>query len=163
LTRTRLALVAALGSAALLTAALVFQYGFGMAPCALCIWQRWPHLAALALGGVALAIPAPPVLLAGAAAAAASGVIGFYHTGVERGWFEGPQDCSAAIDFSALTAEQMLDRVLAAPVVRCDEVPWEMLGLSMASWNAMASFALAGLWLVAAVGAKGPSRQINAA
>jgi disulfide bond formation protein DsbB len=43
----------------------------------------------------------------------------------------------------------MLDRILAAPVVRCDEVAWEMLGLSMASWNALASFALAAVWLVA--------------
>jgi disulfide bond formation protein DsbB len=150
-TRTRLALAAALGSAGLLIAAWVFQYGFGMAPCALCIWQRWPHLAAVMLGGVALVMPMTPVLLAGSAAAATSGGIAVYHTGVERGWFAGPQACSAALDFSTLTAEQLLDRVLAAPVVRCDEVPWEMLGLSMASWNALASFALAALWLLAAM------------
>ncbi len=150
MTRTRLALAAALGSAGLLIAALIFEHGFGMAPCALCIWQRWPHLAATALGGVALVAPLAPVLLAGSAAAATSGGIAVYHTGVERGWFEGPQACSAGFDFSALTAEELLDRVLAAPVVRCDEVPWEMLGLSMASWNGFASFALAGIWLLAA-------------
>lgn len=149
MTRTRLAIAAALGSAALLVAALVFQYGFGMAPCALCIWQRWPHLAAVAIGGVALAAPAAPVMLAGSAAAATSGALGVYHAGVERGWFEGPQACSAAFDFSALSAEELLDRVLAAPLARCDEIPWEMLGLSMAGWNALASFALAGLWLLA--------------
>lgn len=149
MTRTRLALVAALGSAGLLIGALIFEHGFGMAPCALCIWQRWPHLAAVLLGGIALAFPAAPVLLAGSVAAATSGAIALYHTGVERGWVEGPQACSAAIDFSALTAGELLDRVLAAPVVRCDEVAWEMLGLSMASWNALASFGLAGLWLVA--------------
>ena len=150
MTRTRLALAAALGSAALLFAALVFEHGFGMAPCALCIWQRWPHLAAVAFGGLAMVVPAVPTLLAGSAAAATSGAIAFYHTGVERGWVEGPQACSAGFDFSTLTAEELLDRVLAAPVVRCDEVPWEMLGLSMASWNGLASFALAGLWLFAA-------------
>ncbi len=150
MTRIRIALLAAFGSAGLLIAALIFEHGFGMAPCALCIWQRWPHLAAVVLGGVALAAPALPVLLAGSAAAATSGGIAVYHTGVERGWFQGPTACSGTIDFSALTAEELLDRVLAAPVVRCDEVPWEMLGLSMASWNAVASFALAGLWLAAA-------------
>jgi disulfide bond formation protein DsbB len=150
LTRTRLALAAALGSAGLLVAALVFQYGFGMAPCALCIWQRWPHLAAMLFGGVALAAPVAPIMLAGLAAAATSGGIAVYHTGVERGWFDGPQACSAATDFSTLTAEELLDRVLAAPVARCDEVPWEMFSLSMASWNALASFALAGVWLLAA-------------
>jgi disulfide bond formation protein DsbB len=52
------------------------------------------------------------------------------------------------VDLSQMTAEQMLEaQMMAAPVVRCDQVPWEMLGLSMASWNAVASFALAALWL----------------
>ena len=149
MTRIRLAVLAALGSAGLLIGALIFEHGFGMPPCALCIWQRWPHLAAVALGGLALLVPAAPVLLAGSAAAATSGGVAVYHTGVERGWFQGPQACSAGFDFSTLSAEELLDRVLAAPVVRCDEVPWEMLGLSMASWNAIASFGLAGLWLLA--------------
>jgi len=34
--------------------------------------------------------------------------------------------------------------------VRCDEVPWEMFTLSMASWNALASFVLVVVWLMAA-------------
>jgi disulfide bond formation protein DsbB len=149
-TRTRLAFAAALGSAGLLIAALVFQYGFGMAPCALCIWQRWPHLAAVALGGVALAAPALPVLLTGAAAAATSAAIGVYHTGVERGWFEGPSACSGSGGVMDRSMDDLLNFAQSFRVVRCDEVPWEMLGLSMASWNAFASFALAGLWLAAA-------------
>jgi disulfide bond formation protein DsbB len=145
----RLAVLAALGSLALLGGAMVFQYGFGMAPCQLCIWQRWPHVAAAALGVVVWVVPAWGLMLLGAGAAATSGGIGIYHTGVERGWFTGPTACSGAPDFSTLTAEQLLDRVLAAPVVRCDEAPWELLGLSMASWNAVLSLALACLWLAA--------------
>ena len=151
--RLPLALLAAAGSGALLLAALFFQYGMGMAPCALCYWQRWPHLAALVWGGALLALPGGlsgrVLVLLGAGAAATSGWIGVYHTGVERGWFKGPSGCSAGFDMSSLSAEELLERVLAAPVVRCDEVPWELLGLSMASWNALASFALAGLWLAA--------------
>jgi disulfide bond formation protein DsbB len=144
-----LALLAGLGSAALLGGAFYFQYVLGMAPCELCLWQRWPHGAAVVLGLLAWVVPAAPVLLAGAAAAAATGGIGVYHTGVERGWWPGPSACSGAVDLSRLSAEQMLDAILAAPVVRCDEVAWEMLALSMASWNALASFALAAVWLVA--------------
>lgn len=145
----RIAVLAALGSAALLGGALFFQYVQGMAPCELCIWQRWPHGAAVVLGGVALLWAAPLVAVLGALAAAATGGIGVYHTGIERGWWPGPSACSGTADLSQLSAEQMLERLMAAPVVRCDEVPWEMLGLSMASWNAVASFALAGLWLAA--------------
>ena len=144
-----LALTAGLGSLALLGGAVYFQYVLGMAPCSLCIWQRWPHAAAVALALVAMALPWAGVMMAGAAAAAASGGIGIYHTGVERGWWPGPSACSGAVDLSRLTAEEMLDRILAAPVVRCDEVAWQMAGLSMASWNAILSFGLAAVWLVA--------------
>ncbi|WP_114964390.1 disulfide bond formation protein B [Alkalilacustris brevis] len=147
MTRSTGILLAAAGSLGLLLAALVFQYGFGMAPCALCIWQRWPHLVAVALAGPAVALAGPLWPLLGGAAAATSGGIGVYHTGVERGWWQGPQACSAGPDIGALSPEELFAQIMAAPVVRCDEVPWEMLGLSMASWNALASFGLAALWV----------------
>jgi disulfide bond formation protein DsbB len=140
-----------MGSAVLLAGALFSQYAMGLQPCELCIWQRWPHLVAVVLGIIAMAFPASPLMVLGASAAATTGGIGIYHTGVERGWFQGPQACSAMIDFGSLSAEELLNRVLAAPVVRCDEVAWEMLGLSMASWNAILSFGLAGVWLAAAL------------
>ncbi len=155
MTRATLALAAAAGSAALLLAALWFQHIGGLAPCPLCLWQRWPHGAAVAVGGLAALAAAvagrvPAVLpLLGAAAAAATAGIGVYHTGVERGWWSGPGSC-AAPGLGALTPEQLLDAILAAPVVRCTDVPWELLGLSMAAWNALASAGLALVWLAAA-------------
>lgn len=143
-----LAMIAGLGSAALLAGALFFQYVIGLAPCELCIWQRWPHLAAVLIALLAFFVPRTIVMLAGALAVATTGAIGFYHTGVERGWFQGPQACSGGGDMSNLSAEQLLEQVMGAPIVRCNEVAWEMFGLSMASWNAILSFALAGLWLL---------------
>ena len=86
---------------------------------------------------------------AGAAAALATAGIGAYHTGVERKWWDGPAACSAG-DMGTLTTDQLFDRIMAAPLVRCDEVPWDMLGLSMASWNALIALALAALWIAAA-------------
>jgi disulfide bond formation protein DsbB len=148
-TRRMIVAVAAGGSALLLLAAFGFEHLGGMAPCELCLWQRWPHAGAVVAGALALALPAAFLLLAGALGAAASAGIGVYHTGVERGWWPGPQACSAGGDILALSPDALLDRILAAPVVRCDEVAWEMLGLSMASWNALASLALAGIWLYA--------------
>lgn len=147
MSRSRWMLLAGLGSAGLLAGAYWFQFVVGLAPCALCYWQRWPHFAAAGLGLAGVALPHSMVALAGAAAAATSGGIGAFHTGVERGWWDGPSTCSGTVDFSNLTAEQLLEQVMAAPVVRCTDVAWEWLGLSMASWNALASFALAGLWL----------------
>jgi disulfide bond formation protein DsbB len=143
-------ILAAAGSAALILGALAFQHLGGMAPCKLCIWQRWPHGAAIVLGGVAALALLPVWLVAGlgAVAALSTAGIGFYHTGVERGWWEGPAACSGG-NVAGQSAQDLFAQIMAAPLVRCDEVPWEMLGLSMASWNALASLMLAGVWIMA--------------
>lgn len=143
-----LAGLAGLGSLFLLGGALFFEHVVGLAPCELCLWQRWPHVAAFAIGVLAWFVPSSLVAVLGAAAVATSGGLGIYHTGVERGWWQGPQACSGSADITGLSAQQLLDTIMAAPVVRCTDVAWEVLGLSMASWNAIASFALAGLWLM---------------
>lgn len=149
MTRQLLILAAAGGSAALLLGALGFQYIGGLPPCDLCIWQRWPHLAAVILGGAALALPGRLLPLLGALAALTTSGVGLYHTGVERGWWEGPSTCTSG-DVSGLSPEQLMEQIMAAPLVRCDEVAWELLDLSMASWNAIAALGLALIWLMAA-------------
>jgi disulfide bond formation protein DsbB len=140
-----LALAAALGSIGLLAAAYAFQYRGGLAPCALCLWQRWPHWAAAGLGVVALAAPVRPLALIGAAVMLAGAGLAGYHVGIEQGWWPGPATC-AAPDIAGLTPEELFDRIMAAPVVRCDEIAWSFLGLSMPAWNGIASLGLAGLW-----------------
>ena len=149
MSRSQLILFAAGGSTALLIGAWGFQY-FGYAPCKMCIWQRWPHGAAVLIGVLALALPRMPLILLGALAAATSGGIGFYHTGVERGWWQGPTSCSSG-DIGGLSTDELLDQIMNAPLVRCDEVAWQMLGLSMASWNALISLTLAIVWVRAAL------------
>ena len=149
MTRKSLILLAAGGSLALLLGAFAFQYLGGMAPCKLCLWQRWPHAAAISLIGV-LALARPWRLLAplGALAALVTAGFGLYHTGVERGWWEGPTTCTSG-SIAGVAPEDLLNQILNAPIVRCDEVPWEMLSLSMASWNAALSLALPLLWVMA--------------
>lgn len=145
-------LVAGAGSAALLLGALAFQFVGGLAPCPLCIWQRWPHVAAVvvaALGATALGALLRPLAALGALAMLANGGLGLYHTGIERGWWKGPDTCVGASGVGTLSTDQLMAQIMSAPLVRCDEVAWEMLGLSMASWNALASLALAGIWLLA--------------
>ena len=148
--RTRLIILAMAGSLAMLAGAFAFQYIGGLAPCHLCLLQRWPHAAALAIGLLALAIPGRLLPLAGAAAALTTAGIGIYHTGVERLWWAGPTSCSAG-SIAGLDVKDLLDpSIVVAPVVRCDEVVWQMLGLSMASWNVVLSLGLALIWLLAA-------------
>jgi disulfide bond formation protein DsbB len=148
MTRARLIVLAAGGSAALLAGAYLFQLS-GLAPCKLCIWQRWPHLAAILIGASALAVPGRVLPALGAVAALATSGIGVYHTGVERGWWVGPSTCTSG-PIAGQSAEDLLNHILNAPLVRCDEVAWSLMGLSMASWNAVLSLALAVIWVAAA-------------
>lgn len=141
---------AAAGSAAMLSGAFMFQYLGGLAPCHLCLLQRWPHAAAAVIGIAALLIPGRLLPLAGAAAALTTAGLGFYHTGVERHWWEGPDTCTSG-DISTLSVGDLTDQLLAnTTVIQCDQVAWAMAGLSMASWNMLASLVLVALWLTAA-------------
>ncbi|HEV2816350.1 MAG TPA: disulfide bond formation protein B [Allosphingosinicella sp.] len=132
----------------LLAAALAFQYWGGLYPCEMCWWQRYAHIAALAFVGVALVTGGGRALVALAALAiAASGAIGFYHAGVELGWFEGFTSCTSTA--SGASVQDVLKSIMAAPMIRCDDVQWSWLGISMAGWNAILSLvaALVILWL----------------
>ena len=139
--------LATLGSMALLGGAFFFQF-LGYAPCQMCLWQRWPHAAAIVIGGAAMVLGGERLLAwLGAAAALVTGGIGLYHTGVERDWWEGPTSCSGGgngLDMGNLLSTAGND------VVMCDQVTWQFLSLSMASWNAIVSFALVLLWIFAA-------------
>lgn len=143
----QLILIAGLGSALLLIGAWGFQ-ALGYAPCKMCIWQRWPHGAAVAFAAMAM-VSAPVVLWAalGALSALTTAGIGLFHTGVERDWWEGPASCTSAGGLG----DNLLPGQADITVVLCDEVSWAWLGLSMASWNALASFCLVLIWSAAVV------------
>lgn len=146
----QIGLLAAAGSAALLIAAFVFQ-ALGYAPCAMCIWQRYPHTVAIGMGLLlAIGLPITPLLLIGAASAATTAALGVFHTGVERDWWEGPTSCTGSgLDMSTMSVEDLLSTDGASNLVMCDQVAWEFLNLSMASWNAVFSLVLAVLWVFA--------------
>ena len=150
-TRRTLILLAAGGSAAMLLAAFGFQYIGGLAPCAMCLWQRWPHAAAIAIGAVGLAVPSAVVAGLGAFAMLGNAGIALYHTGVDRDWWEGPSTCSGGGgDLGSMDVADLLNPDVGSGIVMCDEVAWEMFGLSMASWNGIACLVLAAIWIAAA-------------
>ncbi|PPB81504.1 disulfide bond formation protein DsbB [Albidovulum inexpectatum] len=148
MTRKGLVLIAAGGSAALLAGAFLFQ-ALGYAPCKLCLWQRWPHAAAIVAGLAFFATNARFLTWIGALSAGLTGAIGIYHTGVELRWWEGPSTCTSSGNLSG-SAEDLMRQIMEAPLIRCDEVAWSLFGLSMASWNAILSFALMAVWIMAA-------------
>jgi disulfide bond formation protein DsbB len=130
-------LLALLIPAGLLGGALFSQYVGGLYPCEMCYWQRWPHGAAilLAIGALLSPLSSPRtrlLVLLAALAVAISGAIGVFHAGVELGYWEGITHCTA----SGATS---LKDIMSVPLVRCDQVQWDFLGISMAGWNALLS------------------------
>ena len=148
MSRNRAVLLAGLGSLGLLIGALLFQYVGDMAPCKMCYWQRYPHVGAIIIAGIIFITGIGVFAVLGLLSALITAGIGGFHAGVERGWWEGPQSCtSTSID--NLSTEELLAQIMSAPMVRCDEIPWQMFGLSMAGWNMVVSICLAVLWTIA--------------
>ena len=140
--------IAAASSALILAGAFGFQ-ALGYAPCKLCLWQRWPHAAAIVIGGAAVASGQKALAWFGAIAAATTSALGFFHSGVERKLWDGPSSCSGG-SVADLSVDDLLSQINQAPLIRCDEIPWEIMGITMANLNAVGSLALAVLWVVAA-------------
>jgi disulfide bond formation protein DsbB len=150
-------LIALLLPLALLGGALGSQYLGGLHPCEMCYWQRWPHGAAIVLAALAFTAPAGSsrsrtLTLLAALAIAISGVIGVYHAGVEAKIFEGFTTCTAM--GKGLSTADLLKQISRAPLVRCDEVQFRFLGISMAGWNAILSLGGAALILILSLRAK---------
>ena len=147
-------------SAAILAAAFASQTIAGLEPCVLCLYQRVPYGAVIALSGLGLGLSglAPPpkgviVSLAGLCAVAfvVNAGIATFHVGVEQHWWQGSEACGA-VGTMARTIEELRAQILAAPVVRCDVVPWSLFGISMAGYNVLASLGLA---VASAIAARG--------
>lgn len=138
-------------SGALLLGALGFQHLGGLAPCEMCHWQRWAHLGVLALALPALLTGHRGLALLAVVAMAAAAGLGLWHAGVEQKWWAGVTACASAAGPMAGTS--LLDG-LAQPLVRCDEIPWSLLGVSMAGWNAVVSglAAIGAAWLLRRTG-----------
>lgn len=146
---SRARLVAILLPVALLGGAIGSQYLGGLHPCEMCMWQRWPHLAAIGTALAAIALRRNPPMSATFTALAAlailtSGVIGAYHAGVEYGWWEGFTTCTTIRPIGG----DMLEAIMNAPLIRCDQAPWTLAGISLAGFNALFSIAGAALILL---------------
>lgn len=157
--RATLPALVLLGALAALVAAYTAQYGFGLQPCILCLYQRIPFgmaallaLLTLLLGG---AQRGPLMLLAGLALLANTG-LAVFHTGVELHWWAGTEACAGGAAATAGMTMEQLQQALAQPAQpRCDQPPWSFHGITMANLNIPFSLALA---LLALWGMREPNR-----
>ena len=129
-------------SSLMLLSAFYLEYFHSALPCDLCITQRWFHGAIIGYSFIIILIINKTLIsnnllvLVGAILWLSSSLAGLYHFGIEMNFWTGPDGCSSNIDFSKDTLTYLLNK---SPI-KCDEVMFEILGLSLAGWNALASF-----------------------
>ena len=160
-----LAYAIALGVPATLIAAVyVAQYGFYLAPCEMCWWQRYAHFAAIALAAIGWALrgkgsAGDSVIIAAGATILAAGLIGGFHAGVEYHWWQGLTACSS----TRITGDP-LAAIMDSPLVRCDTAAWTLFGVSLAGYNFLVSTvtAFAVFILLARGHAALPARKVPA-
>ena len=138
-------------SLTLVLLAIVIGLIFDLQACKLCLYARWPHFFAI------LILPLYQIYEAnnykiflvstGALALLASFLISGYHSGVEKKIWDGPSNCATSMATENISVDELLDKILSTPVIRCDEVTWDFLSLSMANWNTIISLFLFILWL----------------
>jgi disulfide bond formation protein DsbB len=158
------ALAAALAITAIATVTLAgawfFQLVLDIRPCPLCLEQRYAYYLVIPLGlivAVAAARDAPRAALVAGLAIIALATLGnaglaTYHSGVEWGFWKGPTECTGPVG-NLGSAGNLLQRLDTVKVVRCDEVQWRFLGLSLAGYNVLISL------LMAAIAAWGAARS----
>jgi len=153
LTMRQVALAVALGAAATVGGALIFEHAFGYVPCKLCLIQRNPYYIAVPLGLAAALLP-PRYTRAGlwllTLIFVISAGLGAYHSGVEWGFFAGPSDCGGGSGAGAGNVGDFLNQLQSTRVVSCTEAAWRFLGLSLAGWNVLISLALSAFAAMAA-------------
>ena len=141
-------------AAATLAGAWFFQLVLEILPCPLCLEQRYAYYLAVPLGaltalGAGRGAPRA-IVIAGlvilALAALGNAGLGAYHSGVEWGLWQGPTDCTGQIG-NLSSAADLLSRLDKIKVVRCDEVQWRFLGLSLAGYNVLISLLMAAIAL----------------
>lgn len=133
----RLHLLALLG-AGLVGTAFVLEYGFGVIPCPMCWWQRYAHMAILALALFGLATPklTKPVLLTIAATATAGLCIAVWQFAAQQHWLPYPATCTSEAAQALANAADLLAAMNNQPkVIPCDTETFHLLGLSLAGWN----------------------------
>jgi disulfide bond formation protein DsbB len=133
-------------SVAVVGAALLAQYWGGLVPCELCLYQRWPYYAVIALMALTLAIGRRGISRVALALAAVIFIAGaglaLYHLGVEQHWFAGPTACTGG-GLAGGSIDEIRRRLLATPVVRCDVAQWSVMGVDpLVSGNLVVSLVL---------------------
>jgi len=156
-----LPLIVLVTSVLVLAGAWYFQLVVKLYPCELCLAERWPWYAAVVISAGFLGLKRPEIQRYAPALLGLLFLGGFclaaYHVGVEQKWIAGPDACTVSGSHHAKTIEELTAEIMAGPTVRCDDIQWSLVGISLAGWDALLCLAMVG----AAWNARGRRRRLE--
>ncbi len=128
----------------------ILQYEYGILPCKICIWQRWPHIFNIFIALIIISSSSIPIyiMVLGLINMFLAFILAFYHYGLEQNLWDNVFSCSGEIKFSDLSAEEILKNLNNTPIKNCEIEAWNFLNLSLTGWNLILTLFLSLIWFL---------------
>lgn len=123
------------------------QYFFGLMPCQLCLYERKPFFAIIAICLLIIVFfkeksAKKAAIFLSMFFLLINASITLYHVGVEEKIFKLSEGCQSTIPDNLQSVEELKNLLAHAPLARCDEPDFFFFGFSLARWNVLYCLAL---------------------
>ena len=128
----------------------ILQYEYGILPCKICIWQRWPHIFNIFIALIIIYTSSIPnyIMVLGLINMFLAFILALYHYGLEQNLWDNVFSCSGEIKFNDLSTEEILKNLNNTPIKTCEIEAWNFLNLSLTGWNLILTLFLSLIWFL---------------
>ena len=128
----------------------ILQYEYGILPCKICIWQRWPHIFNIFIALIIISSSSIPnyIMVLGLINMFLAFILALYHYGLEQNLWDNVFSCSGEIKFNGLSTEEILKNLNNTPIKTCEIEAWNFLNLSLTGWNMILTIFISFTWLL---------------
>ena len=128
----------------------ILQYEYGILPCKICIWQRWPHIFNIFIALIIISSSSIPnyIMVLGLINMFLAFILALYHYGLEQNLWDNVFSCSGEIKFNGLSTEEILKNLNNTPIKTCEIEAWNFLNLSLTGWNLILTLFLSLIWFL---------------
>jgi len=128
----------------------ILQYEYGILPCKICIWQRWPHIFNIFIALIIISSSSIPnyIMVLGLINMFLAFILALYHYGLEQNLWDNVFSCSGEIKFNGLSTEEILKNLNNTPIKTCEIEAWNFLNLSLTGWNMILTIFISLIWFL---------------
>ena len=128
----------------------ILQYEYGILPCKICIWQRWPHIFNIFIALIIISSSSIPnyIMVLGLINMFLAFILALYHYGLEQNLWDNVFSCTGKIEFNELSTEEILKNLNNTPIKNCEIEAWNFLNLSLTGWNMILTLFMFLIWFL---------------